>query len=1148
MNVFAKILKFIFAPQTLVVLLIAGVVGVLLGFGRRIPFYGHLPSLVRLLIIIVLIAIALAVIVAAALRKKKGAEETELSMIQEADAAVASAADDERRARESARQELVAAIAALKKSKLAGGQSGGAALYVLPWYMVLGSGASGKSSLIRNSGLRVPGRAPGEIKGIGASPHCEWWLTNQAVVLEANRRFADPGKDKAAERDWTTFLDQLRKHRPQTPLNGVVITLSAEDLLRSSADEIEARVQHLRRRLDDLVSRLHLVFPLYLVITKTDLVHGFGEFFGDLHGAAREQIWGATLPGALMSQAAPEKVFDQEFQLLFRTLLKRRMPRLVREEDPQQLGGIYLFPLELWALRDRLRRCVQALCGPAEYGHGALLRGFYFTSGGGEARGGEARPFFLSNLFLNVLVPDYEIARPTTGAAQRHWHLQLAIGGAAVLVMLLLGIWAGASFSGNRRFLRETAEIVRPVQPAPLRERSAAMLQQRLAELEPLRARLDLLDRYDSPVPPARLGLGLYQGGRLYDKGRGVYLRALTQALILPSRERIRNWLREHPPADPNEYLQWRAKYEDYVQISEKARADTSALALELADIWTQGRYGAARSYAPAGGPGALKAAIQRHLAFAYRDAGALESVWQANGYELADLRELSERYRGMQGVTSGDRIVDQANRAVGDFTIGSVPDARLMLVAAGDARVPGAYTVAGWRWIRDYLGLGDRKGGAGGGALSGEDRPDPATFVERYSRDYVRAWEGFLTSVDVSTQGGMQETAGRLRALAKDGSPFFGLLDKAGENLSFQDELGSGEQKDLAPLLGIDRAFTALHEFRRDKGLEGYRKSDYQKRLLKVAEDLDKMLDASDRSRKAAEFAQGVFKDPDSDASGMKDALLAVKKFCSDQSGGGGETLQTLLQRPPQAAWVVCLEETRGYYDRAWQAEVLKPFQEKLADKYPLDPRSTIDAPLPDFGRFFGQGGVLAAFEGKLADFREQDGSLKVVRGGSLPLSQPMRDALDKAAQIRRALGLEQSVSPRVDFKIEPAQVQADRSKLSVGDTKIDYDNGMPRPTDFQWPDKSGRVWGRVAVRVQGSGVEPECKTARDSEWALFLLLDRADSVEQLPDGRSYRFVWKIEAPKGPVMVPFVVRAGSSDNPFARGFLKYALPARLGE
>jgi type VI secretion system protein ImpL len=1139
MNIIAKIFKILFHPQSVVLLVAAALVALLLRFGGRFGITGHL----RLYLIIGIIVVALAAEIVMTLRRRRKSEQVEVSLIQEADASVADAGADQKRAREAARQELVAALTALKRTSVAGGVGGGAALHALPWFMVLGAGQSGKSTLVRNSGLRVPGRQPGDMKAIGASRHCEWWFTNQAVLLEADRRFADPAQDKATERDWSAFLEQLRKTR-QPALNGVVVTISAEDLSRGDSERLDAQIQLLRRRLDDLSRGLRLVFPVYVVVTKIDLIHGFEEFFGDLTGAARDQVWGATLSGALMAETAPEKLFDQEFQLLFHTLLKRRMPRLVREERPDRMGGIYLFPLEFHALRARLRRCIQGLLAPGAYEHGPLLRGLYFASGGGAP----ATPYFLANLFLNVIIPDYAIARPSAGATQQFRRTHLIAAVAAGLLLLLGGVWMTTSFVGNRRLLREAQRVALDTRADPATPRTPGELRLQLQQLDPLRRQLERLDARDAHAG-FRLGLGLYQGREVNRQARRRYLDGLARALVVPSREELGREL-----AAPEARASWDAFYEPYVayrMLCDPALGDAPLLTGQLGRLW-RGRGG--------GGDSAeLLTLIQQHVAFAWTHKEDLASC------RTAPSSDLTYRFRGLWEASSRadllfPALTDAASREAGPFTLASVPDAPLMLVAADGAqdgpRVEGAFTVAGWEKIRASLAktgnqalpawlMADLPGGGRGAA-------DPSRFLSWYVREYIERWNRFLAAVAVSRQGGMLETVDRLEELARDDSPFYRLLQEVARNVDFDSQLKGDERATYGRLLDIDAAFATLRAFARkagDVGPEGSRAGDYRTAFTKLAAKVAELRGAGDTGRRALELTREIDQKPDSEDHVFGHLQGIANRFCGASRTGesaSNEALRTFLRGPAQIALRACRGESFGRLDESWQRQVLDPYR-SLASKYPFDRTSRIDVTVDEFGRFFGGSrGTLKAFtDQQLPQYAASgDGA------GDAGLSPEMKKALDAAAAIRRAFGLENADEPRLSFDIRPRQVTppAQYSSLKIGNSApIEYSSGSGgrKFWPYQWPDLGGEQAARVALHLR-DGSEPE--NAQNGVWALFRLLDTATVTPQ--DGGLVRLEWALEDGSGQrQLASYDLQPRARENPFAPGFFEqFKLPASLGQ
>ena len=110
-------------------------------------------------------------------------------------------------------------------------------LYVLPWYMVFGKPCSGKSTALRNASLLTPAMEISE-HADGSTLNLEWWLYDQAIVIDTAGRYAVPDVDKRDRKDWGSLLSILSRHKQKEPLNGVVLVVSAERLLTCSEEEL----------------------------------------------------------------------------------------------------------------------------------------------------------------------------------------------------------------------------------------------------------------------------------------------------------------------------------------------------------------------------------------------------------------------------------------------------------------------------------------------------------------------------------------------------------------------------------------------------------------------------------------------------------------------------------------------------------------------------------------------------------------------------------------------------------------------------------------------------------------------------------------------------------------------------------------------
>ena len=282
------------------------------------------------------------------------------------------------------RQRMDEALALLKKAKLGGDERRN--LYELPWYVIIGPPGSGKTTALVNSGLHFPLAAQlgaGAVRGVGGTRNCDWWFTDQAVLLDTAGRYTTQDShatvDKAA---WLGFLDLLKTQRSRRPIDGAFVAISLSDLLLGSEAERAAHAAAIRLRIQELYTQLGVRFPIYLMLTKLDLVPGFMEFFDSLSKEERAQVWGMTF--ALddgKSGDSPLAHLPAELAALEQRLNERLVERLQQERDPARRDLIYGFPQQFAALKESLQSFLEGVFKPNAFEERVLLRGVYFTSG-----------------------------------------------------------------------------------------------------------------------------------------------------------------------------------------------------------------------------------------------------------------------------------------------------------------------------------------------------------------------------------------------------------------------------------------------------------------------------------------------------------------------------------------------------------------------------------------------------------------------------------------------------------------------------------------------------------------------------------------------------------------------------------------------
>src|SRR6185437_2443862 len=273
-----------------------------------------IPILAPIVITAVIVLGVGGIIVFRRIRAARAARALEKAIAQQAQEQALAAKPERVAEIQELHKQFQQAIGALKSSKLGGGKRGADALYVLPWYVMVGPPGAGKTTALRHSGLVFPYLDPsgGGVRGVGGTRNCDWWFTNEAILLDTAGRYTTEADDHD---EWMAFLEQLLKYRMEKPLNGVIVAISVSDLLDATDDQIQEKASKIRARIDEMQATLKETLPVYVTFTKIDLVAGFSEFFGDMKKSERSQAWGATVR-LDADRREPGKVFDAEFDTL----------------------------------------------------------------------------------------------------------------------------------------------------------------------------------------------------------------------------------------------------------------------------------------------------------------------------------------------------------------------------------------------------------------------------------------------------------------------------------------------------------------------------------------------------------------------------------------------------------------------------------------------------------------------------------------------------------------------------------------------------------------------------------------------------------------------------------------------------------------
>ena len=529
-----------------------GVAGLIVYFGGKYLGVQMQYRIVIFALLLLTLPIALVAGYLSTRKKKKKDEADEKEADAKADDADAKKAPKPKgdfKDVESGAEEVVSFI---KQSNL--GAAGKEAVYSLPWYLVIGTKGSGKSSLVISSDLdfqNLPSQRRSEMKTVRPTRQIDWRVTSDAVFIDTAGRF----QSDAAADDWAGVIETIKKKRPKRPLDGLVLTVNLEELLESDPRSIEDQAKELRSRLDDATKRLKSRFPVYLVFTHADSIEGFKDSFSVSKKDGENLVWGSTIP--LEKSDNAQALFDPEYEALQDSVMKRRLIRLSAPFSPVRQLRIFNFPLHFGAARRKLGAFVTTLFRPNPFSESPFLRGFYFTAAPpnmkrqrgkpGDVPRALGRSYFATRLFRDVILRDKDLVKTFYEQRERPpimgWILT-ALGTLTVLVLLGL---SGFSLYKNKRLLddavfagEEVLAMTRADEGKDLLKKSREEAQQEIDKLENLRLELVRLDEYEREGPPITFRFGFYSGNRLLrERLMNIYYNGIERRFRRPALARL---------------------------------------------------------------------------------------------------------------------------------------------------------------------------------------------------------------------------------------------------------------------------------------------------------------------------------------------------------------------------------------------------------------------------------------------------------------------------------------------------------------------------------------------------------------------------------------------------------------------------------
>jgi type VI secretion system protein ImpL len=1050
-------------------------------------------------------------------------------------------------------------------------------LYTRPWYVIIGPPGAGKTTALLNSGLRFP-FVEQAVGGVGGTRNLDFWFTDEAVLVDTAGRYTTQDSDQAVDAaGWTSFLKLLRRHRPLQPVNGILVAIGIDELVRGDCAKIDAHARAVRRRLVELRRTLEVAAPVYVVLTKADLLAGFGEYFDDLDVEGRRAVLGSTTTFA--DGRATAETLVRAFDEMAQAIADRQARRLFDEVDPRRRALMLGFPSQLRSLRARLMRFLEGAFTSGDEAAG-VLRGFYLTSGLQEGAPldrimagmaevydqpgqpgtaeGRGRAYFLNRLLGEVMFPEAGLVT-TDPRAKARLRSQLigAVAAIGIASLLVVTAW-GVSFARNRNFQEAETKQAEAAEQQ-LRDAGFDMRQVRDNDAD-LRAALPALDTLRNLPqgyavrraggPALTMRFGLFQSS-LSREAEETYRDALRR-ILLP---RLLLRLEAAMHASGNDPMQLYEPLKVYLMLGGQGPLDPRAVKAWVTTDWATTVYPGADSQDE-------RAQLASHL-----DA-------------LLDDPDMSAAWPGRKAPLDG-ALVAQARAAIGTLSLADrayavmkqnaatagPPWEAANILSQGDAlafadpkqaltaQIPYLFTREGYDKSyliglttvqqdlkRDLWVLG---GDAGTGGVQDEMTNVRPGVAGLYAKDYIAAWEGVLKQL---APGAYFHDPAAFGAFTKSPSPLKRFLLELRKNTVFKG--GTQDQAGRLARYATNRSRfgRVAQDFNQGRvgGIDaGQEITDYFASLREYAGDghgtapVDDFVASVKAAGEAVMAAQSIGGGGGSDATQaqMATAMAAVKAAAA----GAPPQLHDFAASAASGGSAAQVGAAHGAVADAYAQTVLPACQGVAQEHYPFFAAAPQDAAMVDVLRVFGMNGTLDGFvQTRLKSLIEIDGPMWHWNADD-PVARTLNtttpQALQKAADLRDMLAGGLPIKVKVDgFGTDVGVVE-----ISSGGTRYRFSPTSNVTKPLLWsatgslPEASVTLYKAAANQPKDGDPVPGAQLASfsaEGPWALFRVMDKADKQNAGAKAIKARFG------QGGSSATLAIELPSDKNPFSRGGL----------
>ncbi|MDC9597609.1 type VI secretion system membrane subunit TssM [Xenorhabdus anantnagensis] len=1065
-------------------------------------------------------------------------------------------------------------------------------LYERPWYMVIGSQKSGKTSLIKEGYKLSEIAAPEYLRQDGELPlMLRCWLGEKAVIIDPKGQLIDQpvplnsDKPQINSRLWESLLNWLTENRQRQPLNGIILTVDTLRLMTDNREQRERYVREIHQRLQDIRLTFHSQLPLYLVMTKIDLLHGFEAMYQSLDRKLRDQILGVTFSLNNRDEKAWHSELEQFWKQWMNNLNTAMPDMMLNNVDANQRSALFSFTRQVQGLYSYIVQMLEDILYNDEHQR-STLRGVYLTSAhqvgqmddlftqsasaqyhlGSQAfptwPAGDTLPYFTHSLFENVL-----LAEPNLAAENRIWlsrNRRQLYTFSTISALVIVAMWGGWHYFYQKNY-RAGEEVLAQVKnflsvPPPKGDDHYGNLQ--LPLMNPIRDATLAYGNYHENKS-FLTDMALYQGDRVGPYVAKTYLKLLEQRFLPSLMQGLLDDLNQAKVGSEEklEILRVMRMMED------KSKRNNGLVAQYMRERWSKEFMGQR----------GVQDALLTHLDYALdstdwkekRDKGEQDAIDRFAPFvkpihqAQQELKTLSVKQRVYQNlrIKAQDALAAPINLR---DQIG--PSFDSVFVVSNEKRlvIPQFLTRHGLMdyfvrqkdeltkltemdsWVLNIAKNNQEKSNDTGASqnhdqYSTEDQKKIQNDInELYLAEYTATWRAAMNNLEVRDFDDLPQAISAIEQVISGEQPIKRALQILSDNTNppMINSSLSGKEKDLLAerddyklLNTISHGFAGETGVLVEHGDKGSTLQSVYQKLMALHRYL-LAIQSSPVPGKAALQAVQMRLDKNN-----SDAIFEVQQMAQNLP----EPLNRWIGDLAEQAWRVVMMEAVRSLEVEWQDTVVKQYKTYLAGRYPFNPNAREEVPLSEFDRFFRPDGTLDTFyKQSLKPFVAYN--LTIGTDGKMLIRPDVMKQLEVANRIRSTFFTTQN-GLGAQFAIEPVSLTGNkrRALLNLDGQLVDYSHGRSNVARLIWPNSMRAGTESKLTLMPAKSNQAPRSTSFNGPWAQLRLINSGKLTNVQPGFFDVRF--SVDGGE----VTYRIYMDESDNPFAGGlFSQFKLPDTL--